>query len=241
MSFNFNKNTPYSNPLGQTYSGSFGSNEMPPVQRGGVGDSDDYVPIADNIQYGGELNKLMAQYGGGVPLSADDQQTIDAIIRGGGLKSDIINFLKKRKRIFEQRRAFAKKNLNFIISRKNALNKKARENLKRKFFGSRSLQQNTIRGMRGRSTGRDVMEGNNDAMMFSMQAKKSIARSRSRRQQIAGSVSRRKRHARSHNKSRKQRGGSTTNYAVGGVLSAQDSALANGNRVPYPACMPHKY
>jgi hypothetical protein len=237
MSFNFNKNTPYSNPLGQTYSGSFGSNEMPPVQRGG---GDDYAPISDNIQYGGELNKLMAQYGGGVPLSMDDQQTIDAIIRGGGLKSDIINFLKKRKRIFEQRRAFAKKNISYIISRKNALNKKARENLKRKFFGSHAVQQGVIRGTRGRSTGRDVMEGNNDAMMFSMQTKKRIARSRSRSQQIAG-ASRRKRHSRAHNKSRKQRGGSTTNYAVGGVLSPQDSALANGNRVPYPACMPHKY
>jgi hypothetical protein len=239
MSFNFNKNTPYSNPLGQTYSGSFGSNEMPPVQRGG--DGDDYVPIADNIQYGGELNKLMAQYGGGVPLSADDQQTIDAIIRGGGLKSDIINFLKKRKHIFEQRRAFAKKNIKFIISRKNKLNQKARDNLKRRFFGSQSLQHNTIRGMRGRSTGRDVMEGNNDAMMFSMQAKKNIARAKSRSQQIAGSVSRRKRNSRAHNKSRKQRGGSTTNYAIGGLLSPQESALANGYLVPYPACMPHKY
>lgn len=240
MSLNFNKNTPYSNPLGQTYSGSFGSNEMPPAQRGGAGDSDDYAPIADNIQYGGELNKLMLQYGGGVPLSQDDQETIDAIIRGGGLKSDIINFLKKRKHIFEQRREFAKKNINYIISRKNELNKKARENLKRKFFGSRALQQNAIRGIRGRTTGRDVMDGNNDAMMYRMQTKKRIEKPKSRRAQIAG-ASRRKRHSRAHNKSRKQRGGSTTNYAVGGHLSPQDSALANGHRVPYPACMPHKY
>lgn len=237
MSLNFNKNTPYSNPLGQTYSGSFGSNEMPPVQRGG---GDDYVPISDNIQYGGKLNKLIAQYGGGVPLSMDDQQTIDAIVRGGGLQSDIINFLKKRKRIFEQRKEFAKKNISYIISRKNVLNKQARENLKRKFFGSNALQPRTIRGMRGRSTGRDVMDGNNDAMMYRMQTKKRIEKSKSRRAQIAG-ASRRKRHSRAHNKSRKQRGGSTTNYAIGGHLSPQDSALANGYQVPYPACMPHKY
>ena len=239
---NFNTNNRYSNSnaLSQTYSGNFTDTSMPPMQRGGA---EDLTVLTDGIQYGGvDFNAIAQQYGGDPEfenLLAQNAQN------GGNLKADIIHFLKKRKHIFQQRSAFVKKNVQHIISRKNEINKKRRDALKRRFFGTRRIMENNIRGIRGRALGRDALASEQTMIPL----KQNIARSQTQSLQIAGfkkTRGRRGRHAKRAKTARRgmyggMYGGSTINYSIGGVLSKHDSAFANGNIGSMNSCKQSHY